>query len=244
MSGAKHAATFPQTVCQVARKTLDNAERDLGGGGAAAALARGHVFELVGYFEAAAAAYGEAFSHDSKLGEALARQALCQLKAGDAERGLQLAVAAAAADGKLQLETLATGEAFSVMTVLGDALIANNRLDEAVDAFKQARALNPNDNYATAHLAQVYLATKQQSLAADLAPSIQAPSRFEAFKTVLGLGGHGLALLQDSKRGSLVANISVMMPGRPMDVHGEQRVAPLVEPREDWCADLSTSSEG
>jgi tetratricopeptide (TPR) repeat protein len=248
MSAAKHEATFSQTVCQAARKTLENAERDLARGGPVAALARGRVFELVGYFDAAAAAYREAFSLDPKLSEARAREALCHLKGGDAERGLQLAVAAAAADEKLQLETLATGEAFSVMTILGDALVANNRLDDALAAFKKARAIVPNDNYATAHLAQVYLATNQQNLAADLAPSIQLPSRFETFKTVLGLGGNGLALLQEGRRGSLVANIKVMMPtpmpGRPMDVHGEQRVASLVEPREDWCAELSAGSDG
>jgi tetratricopeptide (TPR) repeat protein len=128
---------------------------------AAGAVARGKMFELVGYFANAIAAYQEALFLDEGLDEARARLALAQLKLGlqghsdDTHRGLATITELAEKKPDYGIRALASDADVSAMTVLGDALALSKRIDDAKAAYGKAVEINEGDTYAALRLRQV-----------------------------------------------------------------------------------------
>lgn len=221
------------------RDTLAKVEGQLADQSAAGALARGKVFELVGYFVEAAHSYVEALSHDKGLAEASARLALALLKSEQRERALSVAMGLAARQSNFKLKALATNEQVSAMTILGDALVANNRLEDAKEAYLAARKIDSKDSYAAGRLAQIHLAERDYKKALDLRKDFRDNLRFQELNSLLSLGDTSAALLPTFTRESLSHNIASVAVGRPLMVDGEVRCASIVEGAEGWCADPS-----
>jgi tetratricopeptide (TPR) repeat protein len=139
---AEHA----QLVRRRAEETLRDVAASLGEQSAEGALARGKMFELVGYFPEAVAAYSDALAIDADLREARARRALSQLKAGHVGQALETATDLAARHPDYVVQALTTDERVSAMTILGDALLANDRIDDARVAYEQARSISEEDS--------------------------------------------------------------------------------------------------
>lgn len=221
------------------RDTLSKVDAQLADQSAAGALARGKVFELVGYFAEAANSYVEALSYDRGLAEASGRLALALLKSTQNERALSVAMGLAARQPNFKLGALATDEQVSAMTILGDALVANNRLEDAKEAYVAARKIDSKDSYAAGRLAQIHLAEKDFKRASELRRDFRDNLRFQELNSLLSLGETSSALLPTVTRESLARNIAGSAVGRPLLVDGEVRCASIVEGDEGWCADPS-----
>lgn len=225
-----------QLLSMEALDTLNKVKGQLSEQSAAGALARGKVFELVGYFVEAADSYREALSHDRNNSEAAARLALSQIKAGHNEKALASAMTLAARDPGFQVKALATEERVSGMTILGDALVANNRLADAMEAYQAARKINARDSYAAGRIAELHLANDEPKKAIELRKDFGGNPRFHTLNSLLALGNTSAALLPTFTRDTLVRKIFRDVPGRPLLVDSQPRFAPIVEGDEGWCA--------
>src|SRR5207244_3405391 len=105
----------------------------------AGAVARGTIFQSAGYLDEAAASYAEALESKSYGDEAAGRLAIVQIISGQYEQALATATALASRNPGLEIRELSSKQRISVLTILGDALVHNGRLEEAVDAYKGAR---------------------------------------------------------------------------------------------------------
>lgn len=199
------------------------------------ALARGKMFELVGYFDEASASYAQGIAYDSSSDEASARLALTQLKAGHFQEGLATATKLAARKPDFQIQALATNETVSAITILADALVLNHRLKDAVIAYEKARKFNPEDSYAAGRLAEIHIVHGEPEKALALAKDFADNPRFKDLTGVLGLGKTSASLLPHITTDSLIARLRSQMPGRPMVVGSEIRLATLIEGDDTWC---------
>lgn len=225
-----------QTLAKRSLETLTQAANDLNVGGAGAAVARGRIFELVGYFSEAASSYADALALDCDSDETTGRLAIALLKLGDVSRGLSTAMTLAARNPQYKIKALATEEVSSAMTILGDALVANKRIEDAVEAYEAARKLDSTDTYAAGRLAKLYLAIDKPEKATALAGDLGDNPRFRDLKSLLSLGETSRALLPKFAAEDLIARSFENQHGRPLLVGEEARVAPIVEDSEGWSA--------
>lgn len=219
-------------------KTLENVKGRLSDHSAEGALARGKVFELVGDFDAAVENYAHALSSDENLHMAQARLALAQLKKGDFQGGLNSAMKLAACKPEFLLQTLATDESVGAMSILGDALVLNGRLEDAEAAYQAARKHNQSDTYAAGRLSQLYLTIDQLHKAVELRPEFSSNARFQELSSILALAHTSNALLPSYSPEQLIAKISHSVAGRPLITGGSARQAQMVARDDGWCADL------
>src|SRR5687767_13187722 len=133
-SASSGKARQTRMLARRARQTIKEASGKLGDKSAAGAIARGKVYELVGYFPEAVECYSEALGLDARSDEARVRLAIARLKGGDAAGGLAAIVPLAKANPKFRFQALATDEVSGPLTILGDALLANGRRREAAEA--------------------------------------------------------------------------------------------------------------
>jgi tetratricopeptide (TPR) repeat protein len=233
------------TLCARMMQTLEESRKYIQERSAEGALARGKVFSIATEYGEAAASYSEALAIDPNLAEAAFRLPLALLRAGQNERALSQAMSLAASHRDLVVPELMTDEKVSSMTILGETLLAHNRIDQAKDAYTAARKIAPEDSYAAGRLAQLSLATGGASEAIALAPHFAANPRacFRSLNTVLPLGNTAASLLPRLTAQSLIANLSACMPGRPILSGGEATVAPLVWGNTDWCPDIAADSQ-
>jgi tetratricopeptide (TPR) repeat protein len=220
------------------RDTLQRIDAQLSESSAAGALARGKMFELVGYFAEAAESYTDALTLDSNLTEASARLALAQLKAEQREKALATAMSLAACNPNFKFKALASDEVVSAMTVLGDTLVGNNRLEDAKEAYQAARKIDSKDSYAAGRLAELHLADKDHKKALELRNDFKNNPRFQNLNSLLALSDTSAALLPRFSRESLAVRITSVAVGRPLLVDGEVRFASVVEGDDGWCAEL------
>lgn len=237
------AIDYALLLSKCSQDTLQKASAKLGDRTAEGALARGKVFELVGYFDDAVSSYEDAISLDHGLDEARARLALAQLKSQQPAKALATAIALTAHNQKLQLHALSTDERVSAMTILGDALVANNRLEDAVHAYEAARAIDAGDTYAAGRLAEVYLAIGESGKATALASAFSSNPRFFNVHEVLVLGQTSAGLFRLVDRASLVGRIHSVAVGRPLLVDDAARLATR-SGNAAWCANLDGNFEG
>jgi len=226
--------------CGRLMQTLEDARKHLSDNSAAGALARGKVISLAADYDHAIVCFEEAIALDKNLTEASARLALTQLKAGQPEAALRSAMKLAAQQPKFMIQELMSNERISAMTILGEALLANGRINDAVAAYKSAREISDKDSYAAGRLAQVLVATGNASEAIKLAGQFSANPRscFRDLNAIMPLGQRNAALLPAITAESLVANIARCVPGRPILSDGAPRLAPLVWGDDRWCMDL------
>ncbi|MBW4579579.1 MAG: hypothetical protein KME42_08415 [Tildeniella nuda ZEHNDER 1965/U140] len=213
---------------------IDSSLTDQTAGGA---LARGRLFSLYGLHEEAIDCFSDALSLDRDLDDALIRLAITQLKAGYVEAALKNAMVLAARNPNFEFRAQTTDEVVSAMTILGDALAASERLEDAIEAYKIAIKINPQGNYTPARLAQVYLATGNQDEAVELAPQFANNLRFADLHHVLSLGRESKALLPKFNSSFIRSQILSTVVGRPFSVRGSIRLAELVQDN-NWCVDI------
>lgn len=201
------------------------------------AFARGNVFELAGYFDHAADSYKAA-----RTLEATARLAIVHIKDAKPELALKTAMSVTAANPKLRVQELTSTEEVSALTILGDALVSNDRKSDAIQAYLAARKANAKESFAAGRLAQVYLATGEPKKALELGPAFAANHRFDAISSVLALGKTSDALLPAIKPESLSAVLRRSPVGRPLLVSGAPRLAPIIEGDQAWCVPTDGAS--
>jgi len=138
--------------------------------------------------------YSRALALDPEHDDSRARLAINLLRAGRLEEGLRLAAALAAEKPDFRFHTIKGELTVTAMTLLGDALRVNNQLDEAMRAYEEALAFEPDDSHSAARLAELYLITGRAGRAAALEPQIDEVFNPE-LKAILRLAGNEPELL-------------------------------------------------
>lgn len=200
------------------------------------AFARGRVFELLAYYPEAEAAYTTAIALDPTLDEATARLALVYLKTNQVAKGLATATKLAARNPNLELDAMATEEHFSIFTILGNALLASKRVEEAGAAYEAALRLYEGDTHAAARLAQVRILLDDVAQAQGLRESFTKNPRFVDLGDSLDLADGNFRIKPFLSLDSLAASVLAANPGRPVVVDGEVRLAELVDGDDGWCS--------
>jgi tetratricopeptide (TPR) repeat protein len=202
---------------------------------AAGALARGRVFARARYYNDAIESFKEALCYDPGTHEAAARLILTLLGVGRREEALNAAVKLAADAPDYSMQENSSEEKINVFTLLGDVLARSGRTEDAMEAYEVARKKDKSDSTAAARLAQLYLATGKTKEAMTLAPRFEKNARFHDLTGVLSLAKTSEALLPRYDAAAIIAGTIV---GRPFNVHGDARLAPVVEDQGAWCASI------
>jgi tetratricopeptide (TPR) repeat protein len=218
-------------------ETLQEASKLLDDQSAQGALARGKVLQCSDYFVEAADSYADALALDPELEEAAARLVVAQLKARQPERALASATKLAARNPGFELRELSSDQHASALTLLGDALVHNGRVQDAIEAYKAASGVSRKDSFAAGRLAQLFLSTGEPKKAIERTKDFANNPRFRDFSSVLALGQRSEALLPAFRGNSVVELIANTAHGRPLLVDGEARVASIAWGDDAWCAD-------
>lgn len=208
---------------------LEAAAKKAGDAGAAGALARGIIFQNAAFLEEAAESFKEALAADPKAHEAGARLVLTLLRARRYEAALEVAMKLAKRAPDYAMPELTTDQSISVFTLLGNALLANGRLEDAARAYEGALKRKPDDSTAAARLAQVHIALGQPEKAFDHAKEVASNPRFGGLASLLELGRGSAALLSAFSPAGRIGYVSVDEHGRPYLVDGDVRQAELIE---------------
>jgi tetratricopeptide (TPR) repeat protein len=233
----KQTAALAESLCQELVQTLQGLCCELANDTPTAALARGKVFQLSGYYEDAVDSYESALGCDPDLDEAAARLVIAQLQARQPENALASATKLAQRNPGYELKEMTSTQAINSMTLLGDALASNGRLDDSIEAYKLALGASKNDVFAAGRVAQAYLAAGNPQSALEQAPNIGTNQRFRSLTALLELGRQNVALLPKFANGGGASLLSISAPGRPLFVEGAARVAPIVWGDDGWCAE-------
>lgn len=201
----------------------------------AGSLARGKLFEITKNHELSIASYRDALENGDHMDEALARLVVVEIQAGKYEDALRSAVTLAGQAKPFTFRSLCLGEEYSPMTVLGEALLLNDRTDAAQEAFEKALDANAGDTFASGRLAYILLAKGENDAAAKLASSVSTSVRYRQLEPLLKLAATNTRM-PFVKPSMAVSIASRSMPGRPITVNGDVRVAGLSESA-DWCPD-------
>ena len=215
--------------------TLSDAARQAPGDDAAAALARGKIFQLASYFDEAITSYKSAMALEHDQHEAQARLAYVQSRAHRYESALATAMDLAQANPGFELKEMTSDQVTTAMTLLGDMLVRNKRVKDASEAYKVAAERYKNDAFAAGRLAQSYLVLGENQPAIDQIPNLTANPRFQALEKILILGMENEALLPKLNTDHMQKFVEVSAHGRPMVVDGQSCVAALVAGATDWC---------
>jgi len=200
------------------------------------ALARGKIFEITGDKEKAIYEYIDASKDISSL-EPLSRLTIAQLQAGHYKSALSNAIKLSAKDDKYSVISLALAEKYSSMTLLADALLLNNRPDEAVKAYSKALTINPDDTFSAGRLAHLYLAQGQPAKAVALAPLVAKNPRFCDLASMLSLTKGDPSMLPKIEIAEVVALAGSSSAGRPLTVDGEPKFARITKD-DSWCISI------
>lgn len=232
-----------RTLAQKLIETLQAASKQLDDRSAKGALARGQVLQSADYFVEAAESYKEALAFDPDLDEAAARLVVAQLKARQPEKALSNAMALASRNPGFELKELSSDQHASAMTLLGDALAHNGRLNDAIEAYKAAPTVSRRDNFAAGRLAQLYLSTGEPKKAIEQGKGFSNNPRFRDLSKVLALGHRSETLLPLFKGGSVAELLANTAHGRPLLVEGQPRVASIEWGDSSWCTDSPQEAE-
>lgn len=237
MDQARHdVKTLANSLTHSLIKTLSDASQKIGGDDAAAALARGKVFQLSNYLDAAISSFQTALAREPELDEARARLAQVQSLAHQPENALATAMELVQSNPGYKLTEMTSAQTMTAMTLLGDVLVRNNRVKDATEAYKVAASRYKDDTFAAGRLAQAYLVSGQPQKAMEAVPSFASNPRFVSLQKILTLGRENEALLPKYSHDNMQALVSLTEHGRPMVVDGTSYVAPLVAGAGDWCA--------
>ena len=231
----KNAAKLAQSLSgQMIKSLSGSTARLLTGDSSEAAIARGKVFQLAGYFAEAADSYTEALGSKSE-DEAASRLVLVQLMARQPEKALATATALASRNPGYEFKEMTSNQRISALTLLGDALVYNGRLNDAIKAYKRARATSSKDAAAAGRLAQAYHAVGEPKKAQALAKEIGKNPRFARLSAVLAGDVQTLPAVGIE---SLTAMLQGTPVGRPLIINDTVVLAPIVNGSIQWCADF------
>jgi tetratricopeptide (TPR) repeat protein len=194
----------------------------------------GQVYEIARMHDAAERAYGKAIDHpDHNVAlEALARYVIVLLKQDRRADALTHAEHLAATAPDFKVTSVLSGETYTSMTLLGDALFVNERFESAAKAYDQALKMLPKDPYVSGRLALLHLAAGEEKDAVRLIDAVESSPRYAHLTNTLKLVKSGL-LVGRIDRSSALAAVMVNMPGRPFRVE-QARTAHILE-RDDWA---------
>ncbi|MDJ0724910.1 MAG: tetratricopeptide repeat protein [Prochloraceae cyanobacterium] len=168
------------------------------------ALARAKIFGFAGFYTKGIDSLTEALALDHNCHEASARLIIHQILSKRSEAALATATKLASQAPNFILKETTTGESISTFTLLGDALVQNNRIEDAIKAYETAKKVAPNDTTSAAKLAQAYIATGNSTKALEQADIFQDNPRFQDLQAVLRLGNRDEALLPVVDKATLV----------------------------------------
>lgn len=227
----KLASTLSKRIAS----SLEEDFQKLDNNGVGGALARAKAFALAGYKEEAQQSLRDALAFDPECDEAAARLALLNVQTGDAEEALEVATHLVSRSPNFSTVEITSDQKINAFTILGRALVANNRNEDAVKSFERAREVEPEDTFAAAHLAQLYLSLGNPEQAVAQLDSISQNPRFRDLASTLQLGLTHEALLPKFSSAQTSAIIVSVGAGRPMIVNGAVRLADVVENEASWC---------
>lgn len=233
------AAELARSLAAHLTDTLKDAGTQLDEQSAKGAVARGKVFQLCGYLENAVESYADALAFDPEMDEAAFRLTRSQLLFRQPERALATAMKLAQRSPDFDLKEMTSDLYINAMTLLGDALVFNNRPADAIEAYKIARTSSKKDAFAAGRLAQVYLTTGEPKKAIEQAKNLGKSPRFRSLANVLALGERNAALLPAFEPTSPADLVGVVPVGRPLMVDSVPRQASVDWSNNEWCADLS-----
>jgi predicted Zn-dependent protease len=231
-----HVTGLANSLMNELQKTLAEAGEKINGDDAEAALARGKIFQLSAYLNEAIASFQSALAHDSRLDEARARLAVVQSLAHQPENALATAMELAQGNPGFELKEMTSDRSMTAMTLLGDVLVANNRVDDAMEAYKVAANRYNNDTFAAGRLAQAYLVSGKSQKAIEQLPNFKSNPRFQSLHKILNLSQATDAVLPKYSPNDMRSFLAVAAHGRPMVVGGTGHIAPLEIGPSDWCA--------
>ncbi len=234
-TGTRRELDVAQQIVKRLLETLQADSRVVGDVSLEGAMARGRAFGLAGHLEEAMESCREALTIDPSAHEAAARLAILQLRAGRYVDALATATALAAKAPDYELREMTSDEHVSSFTLLGDALVKNGRVDDAIHAYEAARKASSRDTTAAARLAKAYIATGQPKKALAQAGIFANNPHYYDLSAVLNLGQTNEALLPSFDVSAVPAP---PVGGRPLLVAGEARIAPVVDGDATWCADV------
>lgn len=200
------------------------------------ALARGRIYLVARYFAEAAQSFAEALEKDPKMDEAAARLISVRMNQGRYEEALSLAIELASRNPTFEFKENTSDQVVSAMTLLGGALTAVGRTQDAIEAYLVARKSNPKDTFAAGRLAQIYIATGQPKLALQESKAVARNTRYAALARELARGAENALFLPSIRTGELRDLVGVADPGRPVIVEGRARVASLIDGCDAWCS--------
>jgi tetratricopeptide (TPR) repeat protein len=157
----------------------------------AASLAAGRLREISRRLGAAHYWYEQALEQDANDGEAKARLALVFLKSGDTDRALELAEETTKADERLTFFS-PLGLPTSAMTVLANAREASGRTAEAIDAYRSAVDIQPEDAFALTRLVLLLLEQDEHEEAQRFAAQLPDSPEKQLAASVFRLTNEGL----------------------------------------------------
>lgn len=225
------AKRLGQSVSEDSSKVADSSS--------AGALARGRLFALSSYHDRAIESYRESLALDPTQHEAAARLVLLYIRTGQPSLALATAMKLAADAPKYELREMTSEEKISVFTLLGNALVQNDRIDDAIQAYEVAQRTSKADTTAPARLAQLYLATGQPKKAIEQTEAFAGNPRFRDLASVLILGKTNAALLPAFRRDRLIDALALSDHGRPLTLGNTVRVAPAIADEGAWCGDVA-----
>lgn len=233
-----HIENLAASLATHLTSTLEAARAASGENSAVGALARGRIFQLAGYLPQALESYAAAIGQDAQLDEASARLVIVEIMMGRFDSALAHATKLATRNPGFEFKEGSSNQTVSAMTLFGDALAAEGRTKEAIEAYMAARSRHPNDTFAAGRLAQLYLATGEPKQAQLHAEAIAGNPRFADLSRMLALGAKSEAFVASLGREGLAGMLRVSMPGRPLLIDNEVRVAPITHGCERWCAEV------
>lgn len=197
------------------------------------AIAQGQVFELAGMPEKAGKVYLGALGGDDGRSacEALARYIIVLFRQDRRTEALESANRLAAIDPEFTMTSVVYGETYSSMTLLGDALFVNKRLDDAQSAYDAALKTLPGDSYVSSRMALLLLAKNETKSAIRLSRAVRESPRFADLHNMLKLGEEGLINLELSEDAAMTV-VLASPAGRPFRVGEARQAAPIA--RSDW----------
>jgi tetratricopeptide (TPR) repeat protein len=235
---AQASAKLAQSLSKNIAATLESADKRLDADTPDGAIARGKVFQYAGYYDDAADSYAAGVDSQRAGDEAAARLVIALLLARQPERALEAATRLAKSNPGYEMKETTSTQRISALTLLGDALVFNGRVNEAIDAYTRARKTSAKDAAATGRLAQAYLATGEPKKALALAGDIGKNPRFRRLTALLEAGRDNPELLSNFGVSSLEGFVAVTVHGRPLIVEQRAVLAPESSDDAAWCAEV------
>lgn len=207
-------------------KYLEDARNSEVESGAAAYCAKGKILGLAGFLDHAENCYQRALSLDPTIDEAAARLVMVLIRAGRPKCALDTALRLQRRNEKYRMPEMSTSLTIGVHSLVGLALLADGKDDEARNAFSDAYSADRDDSIAWAYLVQMGAEGSNKKLVDLLPKKGKLNPRFVKLADHLrSVGERGI--LGQSVIASALRNVSLEAHGRPVVDDGQACLANL-----------------